>query len=56
MISLDEYGWNNFFQPQKINEDLIIGRITSIQGFKYFVITNSGEMEAELPEDCCMAH
>jgi ribosome biogenesis GTPase / thiamine phosphate phosphatase len=48
MISLDQYGWSTFFQPEKIQDDLIIGRITSIQGFKYFVITAHGEQEAEL--------
>jgi ribosome biogenesis GTPase len=48
MISLDQYGWDTFFQPQEINNDLIIGRITSIQGFKHYVITTNGEMEAEL--------
>ncbi len=48
MISLDQYGWNTFFQPEKIQDDLILGRITSIQGFKYYVITAQGEKEAEL--------
>ena len=48
MISLDQYGWNTFFQPEKIQDDLILGRITSIQGFKYYVITAHGEKEAEL--------
>lgn len=48
MISLDQYGCNKFFQPEKIQDDLMIGRITSIQGFKYYVITAHGEKEAEL--------
>lgn len=48
MISLDHYGWNTFFQPEQIQNDIIIGRITSIQGFKYYVITANGEKEAEL--------
>lgn len=48
MISLDQFGWNSFFQSQKIQDDLISGRITSIQGFKYYVITANGEKEAEL--------
>lgn len=48
MISLDQYGWNTLFQPEKIQDDLILGRITSIQGFKYYVITAQGEKEAEL--------
>ena len=51
MISLEHYGWNNVFQPNttcNTKNELIIGRVTSIQGFKYFVITSSGEMETEL--------
>ena len=48
MISLEHYGWDAFFQPQQLKDDLIIGRITSIQGFKYYVITANGEKEAEL--------
>ena len=51
MISLEHYGWNNVFQPNTTSNtknELIIGRVTSIQGFKYFVITSSGEMETEL--------
>jgi ribosome biogenesis GTPase len=47
MTTLEHYGWNAFFQPEH-KTDLIIGRITSIQGFKYYVITNIGEKEAEL--------
>jgi ribosome biogenesis GTPase len=48
MISLEQYGWDTFFQPPQLKDDLIIGRITSIQGFKYNVITANGEKEAEL--------
>jgi ribosome biogenesis GTPase / thiamine phosphate phosphatase len=48
MISLEHYGWDTFFQPNQIQNDFIIGRVTSIQGFKYYVITVNGEMEAEL--------
>lgn len=50
MISLEDFGWNNFFQSvtTNIKEELSPGRITSIQGFKYFVITEKGEIEAEL--------
>ena len=48
MISLEHYGWNTFFQPQQLKDDLIIGRITSILGFKYYAITVNGEKEAEL--------
>ncbi|MBK5278395.1 MAG: ribosome small subunit-dependent GTPase A, partial [Bacteroidia bacterium] len=48
MTSLDQYGWSTFFQPQQLKDDLLIGRITSIQGYKYYVITAHGEKEAEL--------
>jgi ribosome biogenesis GTPase len=50
MISLEDFGWNNFFQSNKTNikHELSTGRITSIQGFKYFVITEKGELETEL--------
>jgi ribosome biogenesis GTPase len=50
MISLTHFGWNETFQPQQINsnDNLSIGRVISIQGFKYFLITANGEMEAEL--------
>lgn len=50
MISLTHFGWNETFQPQQINtnDNLLIGRVISIQGFKYYVITANGEMEAEL--------
>jgi ribosome biogenesis GTPase / thiamine phosphate phosphatase len=48
MITLDHYGWSTFFQPEKIQNELIIGRITSIHGFKHYVITAKGEKEAEL--------
>jgi ribosome biogenesis GTPase len=47
MISLENYGWNEFHQT--INKNgLVIGRIISIQGFKYYVITANGELETEL--------
>lgn len=48
MTSLEQYGWNNSFQPEQLKDDLLIGRITSIQGFIYYVITNNGEKQAEL--------
>src|SRR5690349_2996845 len=50
MISLEDFGWNNFFQSTQTNikDGLSTGRIISIQGFKYYVITAKGEMEAEL--------
>ena len=48
MISLEHYGWSNFSQPEITQDNLIIGRITSIRGFKYYALTANGEMEAEL--------
>lgn len=48
MTSLHHYGRSNFFQPEQIQSDLLTGRITSIQGFKHYVITVRGELEAEL--------
>ena len=48
MTLLEQYGWDNSSQPQQHKDDLIIGRITSIQGFKYYVMTTYGEKEAEL--------
>ncbi len=49
MTSLAHYGWDNFFLPQQpAKQDLATGRIISIQGFKYHVITENGEKEAEL--------
>ncbi|MBK5279594.1 MAG: ribosome small subunit-dependent GTPase A [Bacteroidia bacterium] len=48
MKSLEQYGWDTFFQPQQLKGDLLLGRITSIQGFKHYVITANGEKEAEL--------
>lgn len=48
MISMNQYGWSSFHQPEQIHTDLLIGRVTSIQGFKYHVITTGGEKETEL--------
>ena len=50
MISLEDFGWNNSFQSTQTNikEELLPGRVTSILGFKYYVITLRGEMETEL--------
>ena len=51
MISLEYFGWTNYFQPDKTTntkKDLVMGRVISIQGFKYYVITTSGERETEL--------
>ena len=48
MTSLEHYGWSTFLQPPQLKDDLLIGRIISIQGFKYYVITANGEKETEL--------
>lgn len=51
MTILDNYGWNNFHQQharQFSNTELSIGRVLSIKGFKYFLITEKGELETEL--------
>ncbi|HZI25273.1 MAG TPA: ribosome small subunit-dependent GTPase A [Chryseolinea sp.] len=51
MIKLEEYGWNIFHQqnyssPQ--GEGQGKGRVISIKGFKYWLITENGELETEL--------
>ena len=50
MIALENYGWNLYPSQYKTNSnnDLKPGRVTSIRGFKYDVITEHGELEAEL--------
>jgi len=51
MTILNNYGWNTFHlknSQQNPETDLVIGRVISIKGFKYFLITESGEMETEL--------
>jgi len=51
MISLDDYGWNIFHQQNFIiyqNQNQSAGRIISVKGFKYDLITENGELEAEL--------
>jgi ribosome biogenesis GTPase len=51
MISLNNFGWNNFFsQYSSKNQDsnLHTGRVISIKGFKYMLISEMGEIEAEL--------
>ncbi|HEY5824073.1 MAG TPA: ribosome small subunit-dependent GTPase A [Cyclobacteriaceae bacterium] len=52
MTLLTEYGWNDFHQNNYINinsdKELAVGRVLSIKGFKYFIVTEAGEMEAEL--------
>ncbi|MBT1701743.1 ribosome small subunit-dependent GTPase A [Chryseosolibacter indicus] len=51
MSSLKKYGWNSFHQ-EKFNlyhqQDHSIGRVISIKGFKYYLMTENGELETEL--------
>lgn len=49
MILLQHYGWNTFHQ-KNINtvQDQAIGRVITIKGLKYHLITENGELEAEL--------
>jgi ribosome biogenesis GTPase len=51
MTLLEEFGWNDFYQQQFLSiQDPAQspGRVTSLNGFKYSLITEKGEMEAEL--------
>ena len=51
MTRLENYGWNSFHQQSYIvnkKPGHTIGRVISIKGFKYFLITDNGELETEL--------
>jgi ribosome biogenesis GTPase len=51
MTILNNYGWNAFHEQNVKSaeqKDLPVGRITSIKGFKYFLVSESGEIETEL--------
>lgn len=52
MLSLDDYGWNDFHHNNNFRKaesgEQHAGRVLSIKGFKYFVITSKGELECEL--------
>lgn len=52
MTILDTYGWITFFKnfqhDYHASADLKVARVISIQGFKYHLITNDGEKQAEL--------
>ena len=52
MNTLEQFGWNDFFNNHHINthanNDFSIGRIISVHGFKYHLITVTGEITAEL--------
>jgi ribosome biogenesis GTPase len=50
MISLQKYGWDNQLQNHLDTQksSLKVGRVISIKGFKYWLITEYGELESEL--------
>lgn len=51
MTTLEQYGWNDFFSQYNIsngNKDFVTGRVISVKGFKYHLMLESGETEAEL--------
>lgn len=51
MIFLKNYGWNSFHQQHYTaheNQDQSVGRVISVKGFKYILITENGELETEL--------
>lgn len=50
MISLENYGWTFYPSDYKHNlsRELKPGRVTSIRGFKYYIISDQGERDAEL--------
>jgi len=51
MNTLGQYGWNEFFSrnmEQNSNNDFVTGRVISVKGFKYHLMLESGETEAEL--------
>ncbi|MEX2234196.1 MAG: ribosome small subunit-dependent GTPase A [Cyclobacteriaceae bacterium] len=51
MTTLIQYGWSNFQDEQYnlfLNKELLPGRVTTVRGFKYILMTESGELETEL--------
>jgi ribosome biogenesis GTPase / thiamine phosphate phosphatase len=50
MTTLTDFGWNNFHQQyfMQSNNTLSAGRVVSIKGFKYELLTEQGELETEL--------
>jgi len=51
MTSLKDFGWNDFHQhnyDQSDNHGESLGRVVSVQGFKYHLVAEKGEVEAEL--------
>jgi ribosome biogenesis GTPase len=51
MMSLKDYGWNDFHQHsyhKSDNQGEQVGRVVSVQGFKHHLVSAKGEVEAEL--------
>jgi len=51
MTSLKDFGWNDFHQHnynQSGNRGEFVARVISVQGFKHHLVTEKGEVEAEL--------
>lgn len=51
MVELKDYGWNDFHEQnyrQSSNFNELVGRVVSVQGFKYHLATAAGEVEADL--------
>jgi ribosome biogenesis GTPase / thiamine phosphate phosphatase len=51
MTILNNYGWNAFHEQNAKSaeqKDLPVGRVTSIKGYKYLLVSESGEIETEL--------
>lgn len=51
MTPLDQYGWLRYSHSCtsiEIPQDLTVGRIVSIKGFKYYTRTEQGELECDL--------
>ena len=51
MTILNQFGWTSFhdeFYKKYLQPDFLKGRILSVKGFKYLLVTDKGELEAEL--------
>jgi ribosome biogenesis GTPase len=48
MEFINAFGWNLFQHQVDVPADLCLGRVITIRGFKYFLITEKGELETEL--------
>jgi ribosome biogenesis GTPase / thiamine phosphate phosphatase len=58
MTLLKQYGWNQYQSNTsiEINSEFSLGRVISIKGFKYHLITEKGELETELSGKLMYAH